>query len=65
MYPITQGSVFKRTQQVASRLHNLSKVQSPFVAASRFAGFFFLSAIFPRTCRAQEGVKRIRFTVNS
>ena len=26
MYPITQGSVLKRTYQEASRLHNLSKV---------------------------------------
>ena len=42
MYLITQGSVFKRTYQAASRLHNLSKVQPlSCVAAFRGAAFFF------------------------
>ena len=51
MYPKTHGSVFKRTYQAASGLHNF---QGPtaFVAAFLDAAFFFLSAILPRRCRA-------------
>ena len=52
MYPKTQGSVFKRTYQVASRLHNF---QGPtaFVAAFRGAA----SSFYPPYCREDVGRK--------
>ena len=60
MYPITQGSVYKRTQQAASRLHDLSEVQPLLLQL-----FVVQVSSFMRTCRTLEGVKRMRFTVDS
>ena len=47
MYPITQGSVFKRTYQEAS-----FQGSTAFVTAFLGAAFFFLSGILPRRCTA-------------